>query len=290
MKWSSYPVLKNRHKIFHTDLAEQSFAIECNNEDAYALAAFLFTDFPGSRLSHSPIEYDIISAGKQPMLSLWQGEKRLFFGSSRYQVAYVLMNDVIYHCINNNSRKHALHAGAVFKNGQCILLPGASGNGKSTLTAWLISNGYQYLTDELVFLSDDGSLSPLTRPVNLKVSGDQISWLLKKGDEQQILSDEHGSMIPHRLLNRQFTATTPRVTHLLFPQYQREAECRLEEISPARSSLYLMQSHVNARNLSGHGVPAIASIVRECRSYKLVYGSFDDLETIFNSSSGPFSQ
>ncbi len=281
--------MTHNHKIYRTGFEEQPFEIDCNNENAYVLATFLFGDFPGSISSNPPIKYDILSVGRQPMFSLWQGEKRLYFGKSRYQLAYILMNEVIYYCINTNSTQHALHAGAVFNDDQCIILPGKSGNGKSTLTAWLTANGYRYLTDELIFLSNTGMVSPLTRPVNLKVDASYISWMLREDDaEGQIITDEKGSMISHRLLNPQFSLQQPQVSHILFPEYREGAGLSLEKVSPAKSSLYLIPSHVNARNLPGHGIAELSSIIRKCSSYKLVYGGFDDLETVFNSST-PFS-
>lgn len=280
----------NDQKIFCTGFGKQTFYIGCNSEEAYDLAAFLFADFPAPRLQAPSKRYDILSTDKQSMLSLREGEKQLYFGNSKYQLAYVLMNEVIYHCINVNKQQHAIHAGAVFKDEQCIVLPGASGKGKSTLTAWLIANGYHYLTDELIFLSHKGRVSPLTRPVNLKVNQSHLSWLLPDNSEEQIISDEMGSMIPHRLLNAQFSTGDPQMTHVLFPEYREGTGLILEELSPAKSVLYLMQSHVNARNLSGHGVTELSNIVRQCCSYKLIYGNFEQLEDVFLSASAPFPQ
>ncbi len=51
------------HKIYRTGFEEQLFEIDCNNEDAYGLTSFLFTDFPGSTSINQPIKYDIISVG-----------------------------------------------------------------------------------------------------------------------------------------------------------------------------------------------------------------------------------
>lgn len=282
--------MQDDHQIFHTGFGSQPIEIECNNDHAYQLASFLFSDFSYSGSSSSTIKFDIVSVGRQPMLSLWHGDKRLYFGESEYQLAYVLMNEAIYHGIAKNNSQHAIHAGAVWKDGQCIVLPGSSGRGKSTLTAWLVKHGYQYLTDELVFLSADGKLTPLTRPVNLKVTSAHSSWLLQEEHQDQIISDENGSMIPHRLLNPHFSAMEPYVTHVLFPEFQEGVKMVCEKVSPARSSLYLMQSHVNARNLSGLGIPALSTIVRNCSSFKLTYGSFQDLESVFNSSDSPFSE
>lgn len=222
------------------------------------------------------------------MLSLWDGDRRLYFGESRYQLAYILMNEVIFLCINGNDSHHALHAGAVYKDDGCIILPGKSGNGKSTLTGWLIMNGYQYLTDELLFLDSDARVLPMTRPISLKVNKAHESWLLPEEANEEIITSDKGSMIPHRLLNPSFKAKQPQVTDVVFPEYKPGVVPRLQEISPAKSSLYLLQSHVNARNLDGHGVSELASIVRNCRSFTLTYSSFDDLKTIFNADTPLF--
>lgn len=274
--------------LYRTGFGEHSFEIECNNEDAYSVAEFLFQDFPGTT-SVTPVrKYDIISSGSKPMLSLFDGDKRLYSGRSRYQLAYVLMNEIIFYCINTNDSQHALHAGAVFRDDKCIVLPGKSGNGKSTLSSWLVMNGFTYLTDELVFLTMDGQVVPLTRPISLKVNTSHESWLLQEEANGKIITSDAGSMIPHRLLNPSFEVKQPFVTDIIYPEYKPDGEPALQEISPAKSSLYLLQSHVNARNLDGHGVSELAAIVKNCRSFTLTYGSFDDLPAIFNADSELF--
>lgn len=279
--------MNSGHKIYRIGFGEQVFEIDCNNADAYSIADILFLDFPVATAATPIKQYDIISSGSVPMLSLWDGDKRLYFGTSRYRLAYILMNEVIFYCININDSHHALHAGAVCRDGQCIILPGQSGNGKSTLTCWLIMNGFQYLTDELVFLDQDAQVLPLTRPINLKIGPSHKSWLL--ADEPDgIITSRYGSMIPHRLLNDNFEPRKPKVTDIIFPKYDPNTQADLKEISPAKSSLYLLRSHVNARNLQGHGVSEMASIVRQCRSFTLNYGSFNDLQHIFNSDSERF--
>lgn len=277
--------MQHGHRVYHTGFGDQAFEIACNNQDAFALATFLFADLPGTKSAEQPRRYDILSAGPKPMLSLWDGDNRLYFGVSRYQLAYILMNEVLYHCINTNDKQHALHAGAVSNGQRCIILPGKSGSGKSTLTAWLILNGYQYLTDELVFISNEGQVSPLTRPISLKINETHATWLVPEGHNGQFISCDKGSMIPHRLLNPEFSVQQPNATHIIFPEFKAEAGAVLQKISPAKSCLNLIQSHVNARNLNGHGVAELSNIIRRCQSYKLTYSSFDDLESIFNARS-----
>lgn len=275
------------YRVYRTGFGNQAFAIEGSNDNALSIAEFLFLDFPDATPATSARQYRIIS-GSAPTFTLWEGDRQLYSGSSRYQLAYILMNEVIFHCINDNDRQHALHAGAVCRDNRCIILPGKSGNGKSTLTCWLIKHGFQYLTDELVFLDAEATITPMTRPISLKVGPSHESWLLAEQHEDVIASDT-GSMIPHRLLNPDFTVMQPKITDIVFPAFVPDAEPKLQEISPAKSSLYLLRSHVNARNLQGHGIKDMASIVRQCRSFMLTYGSFDDLPQFFNTDSELFT-
>ncbi len=275
----------NSQGVFTTGFGDVGFQITHNNEYARSIASFLFTDFPGSTNPAQVLRYDIVSSGNVPMLSLWENEKRLYFGSSTYLLAYNLMNEVIYHCINKNDRHHAIHAGAVYKDNRCLVLPGTSGKGKSTLTSWLLTNGFQYLTDELIFIDNAQKVIPLIRPVNLKVDNKHTSWLLQEDENDTIISERSGSMIPHRLLNRNFEIKQPIVTDIIFPNFVAGHKAELVEISPARSCFLLLQSLVNARNLKGHGVPDLAYIVKGCRSYTLTYSNFKDLESLFLSNS-----
>jgi len=47
---------------------------------------------------------------------------------------------------------YSLHAAGFSKNGRAILLPGGSGAGKSTLAVTLLRGGFDYLSDDMVYL------------------------------------------------------------------------------------------------------------------------------------------
>ena len=49
-----------------------------------------------------------------------------------------------------------LHAGCVAREGRGVLLAGTSGSGKSTLTAALVTDGWDFLTDDMVFVAHQG--------------------------------------------------------------------------------------------------------------------------------------
>lgn len=70
------------------------------------------------------------------------------------------------------SRLH-IHGGCVSREGEAVLVVGASGDGKSTLVTELARGGYSYLTDEIVSVKPaDGSVTGLLRPIVLKPGRD----------------------------------------------------------------------------------------------------------------------
>ncbi|MGH7246594.1 MAG: PqqD family peptide modification chaperone [Pseudomonadota bacterium] len=62
-----------------------------------------------------------------------------------------------------------LHAGSVRRNGAAIVLPAVSGSGKSTLVGFLASNGFEYLSDDLVpLVAPRGEVAACPLAINLK--------------------------------------------------------------------------------------------------------------------------
>ena len=76
-------------------------------------------------------------------------------GLDKASCLYALLGEIGHSLIDNLSAGVALHAGAVSRQGLGIVIPGASGSGKSSLTAWFIDNGFDYLTDEIVVFGSD---------------------------------------------------------------------------------------------------------------------------------------
>jgi hypothetical protein len=62
----------------------------------------------------------------------------------------------------------AVHAAAVAGGGRSIVLHGPAGSGKTTLAAALASTGFDYVTDEVVAIAPDGTVSAYSKPLSLK--------------------------------------------------------------------------------------------------------------------------
>ena len=265
---------------FRVGLFEIDVDIDYNSAESRELVEFLFQDLPRSGSPVSARRFEVLIVGKPAKMSLWLGEKQLYFGGSKQALAHILVNEVIYDCITNNNNDHAIHAAAFCIGDRGVMMPGKSGSGKSSLAAWLTAQGYTYLTDELVLLSEAGRIRPFTRPLSLKSPADEMLTRLLSLKTDEILVGEHGTMVPHRSLNRHWTSINPSLDLLIYPEFIKGHRATLTKISSASSCLKLMDCYVNARNIPDHGFSKIAALTRRATSYDLKFGSFDDLSPI----------
>src|SRR5262245_10270910 len=66
-------------------------------------------------------------------------------GLARWDLPTFVMEAVVRGLVNDLTTAVALHAGAVAYDGKAALIAGPTGAGKSSLVAWLIGNGFDYL-------------------------------------------------------------------------------------------------------------------------------------------------
>ncbi len=88
------------------------------------------------------------------------------------QAAVVGLFDLVVHAVLDGLRVRgmlAIHAGVVEFDGRAVLLAGASGYGKSTLTLALVRAGGRLLTDEMAVIApDDRTVLPFPRGVHVR--------------------------------------------------------------------------------------------------------------------------
>jgi HprK-related kinase A len=73
-------------------------------------------------------------------------------------------------CVYSSAHRFLMvHAAVVAKDDEALVLPGAPGSGKSTLTAALVADGWRLLSDELTLIEPaSGLIQPIARPISLK--------------------------------------------------------------------------------------------------------------------------
>lgn len=267
--------------IFGISFAGHHIRIKHDSDKVEAFLNYLFADLSGDSSEDAEIVLSIGGRNDTNTYHVSLGGEQLFEGYLGVKAAAVLYDVVIFHLLNHNSNGLALHSGAVSCRGRCILLPGVSGAGKSSVAAYLTANGFSYATDELVYFhapAMDNFIS-FTRPICLKAS--TVKVLAKNNREflNNGIMDDDGAIIPHRCLNPDYIDQRQTPELILFPFYKKNAVTRIEKLSGAQASTRLMTCCANARNLKGHGFKEIVSLARLRPVYQLTYGSFSGLET-----------
>ena len=271
-------------KTRYVNFAGQSLSVEYS-PDFSELIEFLYSDTnadpgdsPDATLSVREVD---------GVLTLHCGEEQLYRGSEKSVLATTLIRETIRQLIDKNAGGMALHAAALSRNSRGILIPGQSGSGKTSLSTWLAARGFNYLTDEYVFIRHNtNTMEAFARPPNIKVRGIEAAlehFFDMDKHEDQTIQSKHVAMIPSRLLNPENIQENPTVDLILFPRFRKNSNLKLEKLSKAKSGLALMESLVNARNLNGHGFTEAARLARDAPGYRLEYGGFDQLQEEFDN-------
>ena len=167
------------------------------------------------------------------------------------------------------------HAAAVCRGGHSILMPGPGGAGKSTLTAFLVARGFDYLGDDIIALAeDDGALLPLPTSLSIK-SG---SWdlvgqffatlanrpsLFRYGRTMRYLEPEG---------NYQALTSAPSPSAIVFPAYKAGAPTRLSPLPPLQTMLRLVGAQAALLPPATEGrLAKLVEFVEQTPAYELTY-------------------
>jgi len=82
------------------------------------------------------------------------------------------LNKYLFDNASYSDRVFALHGAAVERNGECYIFLASTGSGKTTLTSYLTSCGFGYLTDDCILLDRDNfTVHPCPAPIQLRDGG-----------------------------------------------------------------------------------------------------------------------
>jgi len=136
--------------------------------------------------------------------------------------------------INGHDFLFYLHAGVVGTGTSCVLLPAAAGSGKSSLTMALVDRGFLYFSDEVALIEPGSFHVP---PVPLAMCVKSTGWDLMSRYCPEILSLPLHVRSDSKVLRyvpppaNSAEHTPVPVSHIIFPQYQPDAETQIERIS-----------------------------------------------------------
>jgi hypothetical protein len=274
-------------KIRRIAFAGSLLDIEYRGATAEWLVTFLFRDLPQSDVLDASVlpahfTYRLEANPDNGFLRLHSGDELERECTSVADMALHLIGQTCYQLAYYSSCGLVMHAALVGRVGQGVLLPGSTGKGKSTLAAWLLHCGYDYLTDELVFIPDGEPQNGygLARPLNLKkASRPLLSNVFQISSATcDMLTNASVDLIPHEAFGKGSVLSQIRICATIFPRFQSGAPFELLRLSKAQAGLELMQCLINARNLPEHGFPNVVSLACSIPAYQLVYGDFSAVE------------
>ncbi|RME96772.1 MAG: hypothetical protein D6768_21175, partial [Chloroflexi bacterium] len=218
----------------------------------------------------------------------------LYRGPSAAELADHLLADSCFHLANRSSGGLLFHAGVVALNGCGVLLPGTMGAGKTTLTAWLVSQNFNYLSDEMGYLpAGSATVHGLGRPLSIKRPSRPVlqPWLNFSEPSPHRLTAAQVDLVQPALLRSDNRFDPAPLRLILFPRYRAGSSLNLRPLSKAQAGKALMECLINARNLPGHGFAQITRLARQVPAFQLTYSHFRQLENsipaLFESQSCP---
>ncbi|MCB9077506.1 MAG: hypothetical protein H6631_07940 [Anaerolineaceae bacterium] len=210
--------------------------------------------------------------------TLQRGQELLYEGDDAGLAGEVLLSDSCYQLAALSRTGLLFHAAVLRWQGHGLILPGPSGTGKSTLTAWLVSHGFDYLSDELALVPWQTDLiKPFTRPINLKSPARAVleGVFDFEANKANILTSPYGYFVPPQQLRFHKPQPETPLKTIIFPQYCSDSNFEYQLLSKAQAGLALMQTLINARNLPEHGFQEVTRLARQVPAYTLKYSHFD---------------
>lgn len=185
-----------------------------------------------------------------------------------------------------NTTGLVFHAASITYGRGAMVLPGRSGSGKTTLAAHVERAGGRCMSDETSCVWPDRTVEGLRRPFNVKTRGLHVFERLAGGslsDETRTpgtirsLTGPVGTLVTFALDDdARAEPTQAPLRALVFPRYDSRATTQCEPLAGAPAALQLMGSLLNARNLDGHGFPAVTALARDIPAYRLEYSDARD--------------
>jgi hypothetical protein len=261
--------------------AHCAVAIECEGARATNIVEFLFGDAPSDERIAPHVRFRVAPGSAAETLAIYRGDTLVYESDSDADLAEYLLGDVTVQLADKSRGGLVFHAGALAWHGRGVLVPGAIGVGKTTLTAWLVTKDLDYLTDEMVWVPEGtDSIHAFTRPLNVKKPSRlalQDVFDFEK-HAAHVFSSAGIDLIPPEVLRPDNTLSAPPLGVIVFPHYQPDGESQIQPLTKAQAGFALLQTLVNARNLPELGFPEATRLAQVAPAYRIRYSHLRQIQ------------
>jgi coenzyme PQQ synthesis protein D (PqqD) len=222
-------------------------------------------------------------------MAIYRDDVMLYRGRSESSVATIFLERVLDHLIRTCTSGILLHAAAVARDGQALILAGKTGAGKTTLATWLVCRSFDYLTDELLCLDTQAmSVNGFARPLHLKKPARALfAGVIDRDGGAALMQSPQGAHVsPARLGARVAHSACPRA--LVLPAYRAGARFDLQPLSKAQAASRLMGCLVNARERPQHGFEDVLGLVQAAPVFAMTYSHLEEAGAQLDAMLGSF--
>ncbi len=183
------------------------------------------------------------------------------------RLAPIMFEQALNWCVATRTFTHLiLHSAVVAKAGRAVILPGQSGQGKSTLCAALVARGWRHLSDEFALLDPDTlAITAHPRPISLKNRSIAVvsAWAPELAMSPAYEGTPKGTIAYVRPSpDAVEAAPMPAMpAAVVYPRFDPDAEPGLDPMGKAAAFIALTACSVNYREFGEAGFGALSRLV-----------------------------
>ena len=244
--------------------------------------------FRGCEISKEPAYWRISAQRKVSSWAICINGKDFFSLADESQLGLGMLHAARSLVYSEDRYDVALHAGMVAGDDFGLMLCAPREAGKSTLAAYLVAQGFDFVADEPALLDlASGTAAPLCLPISLK----EGSWVTLQEYWPQLASAlthvrSDGTRI--RLLHPGYVSSRQRrVTQIVFPRYQPHAAPELELLSPFKTLQMLHEGGLLlAKSFSRERFESFLEWLVRVPGYRMQYESLKEAQRMLEESTG----
>jgi hypothetical protein len=229
-----------------------------------------FANFQVFRQTQDYQQYDYFEPEALPQ---WRQRNSL----SKEAVLTEIRERVQFRLIEHQSDYLMIHGASATKDQHCFLFPAGSGAGKTTLSAWILGQGFTLKSDELIAIDADERVHGFSQALNVKAPSipiiERFSWL-DPCVSKSIKVAGGGYLLP---FGTTMQNDWDQLTAVVVPSYQSDRSPLVERLTPGQTLAILVESLLNSRMLANRGLEDIGKLSEAYPAYKFHYGSIGGL-------------